>query len=384
MIPDRIFRFRLLLQKTALCVVALAWPSTESFAQVRPTARPPATEDAAVRPASAAENTAEQTAPQTAEPTATPAERLIDEAISQIARLDSVAAEFVQTVEMLNHRFTINGRFLKAPDRRVYLHLTVAAADDTKFTTLQVCDGETLWDFQKVLDARVFTRLAVKPILERLASPDLDQKTKEATISKMGFGGPESLLVGLRKYYKFNNIEKEENLADGKAVWMLKGSWARATSLIGPDARPLSPRGVTPPYIPGVATLYLGKADYWPYKLVLAGEQPSVPMDTRRRGLNGEPIGARSSIEKFEPTRVVLTYSDVKLHAAISEELFRPPMPAGAAAEDRTEPFIKDLDQALSIAFEKKKREAVKEEDPLQGPPIEIEIPPTGANTTPR
>ena len=75
----------------------------------------------------------------------------------------------------------------------------------------------------------------------------------------------------------------------------------------------MSPRGGLPPYIPGVATLYLGKADYWPYKLVLAGEQPSVPIDTRRRGLNGEPIGARSSIEKFEPTRIVLTYSDVKL-----------------------------------------------------------------------
>ena len=116
----------------------------------------------------------------------TTAERLIDEAINQIAKLDSVAADFVQTVEMLNQRFTIKGRYLKAPDWRVYLQLTVAGADDTKFTTLQVCDGETLWDFQKVLDSRVFTRLAIKPILERLASPDLDQKTKESTISQDG------------------------------------------------------------------------------------------------------------------------------------------------------------------------------------------------------
>ncbi len=386
MIPERVFRFLPLLPKIALCVIAVACAPTESFSQVRSTTRPPVTVGPGVPPASTSSSHVAQTAAeQKQEQPATTAERLIDDAISQIAKLDSVAADFVQTVEMLNQRFTIKGRYLKAPDWRIYLQLTVAGADDTKITMLQVCDGETLWDFQKVLDSRVFTRLAINPILKRLASPDLDQKTKDMTITKMGFAGPESLLVGLRKYYKFDSTEKEENLADGPAVWVLRGTWSRASSLLGPDARPLSPRGVFPPYIPGVATLYLGKADYWPYKLVLAGEQPSVPFDTRRRGLNGEPIGARSSIEKLEPTRVVLTYWDVKLRAAIPDDQFRAPKPSGAAADDRTETIIKDLDQALSIEVERKKREAVREEEPLQGPPIEIEIPPTPEPpTTPR
>ena len=316
--------------------------------------------------------------------TSTSAERLIDEAIRQITRLNSVAADLVQTVEMLNHRFTIKGRYFKASDWRIYLQLTVVGTDETNFTTLQVCDGETLWDFQRVLDSRAFTRLAIKPILERLGSPELDQKTRESTTTKIGFAGTDSLLVGLRKYYKFNAVEKEGTLADGKPVWVLNGTWTRAPALLGPDARPVGPRGVLPPYIPGVATLYLGKADYWPYKLVLAGEQPAVPFDTRRRGLNGEPIGARSSIEKFEPTRVVLTYSDVKLNATIPDDQFRAPTPPGAAATDRTEPIIKDLDQALSVEVERKKREAVKEQEPLRGPPIEIEIPPTAEPPAPR
>ena len=47
-----------------------------------------------------------------------------------------------------------------------------------------------------------------------------------------------------------------------------------------------------------MATLYLGTTDYWPYKLVLAGQDRKVPLDNRRRGLNGEPIGSLSSIEK--------------------------------------------------------------------------------------
>ena len=385
MIPERIFRFGPFLRKIAFCVIALACPSIESFSQVRSTARPPATDDAAVRPAStSSSHVAESTVEQNAAQPATSAERLIDEAINRIAKLDSVAADLVQTVEMLNQRFTIKGRYLKAPNWRVYLQLTVAGADDTTIKTLQVCDGETLWDFQKVLESRVFTRLAIKPILERLASPDLDQKTKELTITKMGFAGTESLLVGLRKYYNFNNMDKEDTLVDAKAVWVLHGTWARASSLLGPDARPMGPRGVLPPYIPGAATLYLGKADYWPYKLVLAGEQPAVPLDTRRRGLNGEPIGARSSIEKFEPTRIVLEYWDVKLHAAIADDQFRAPKPPGAASQDRTETIIKDLDQALSIEIERKKRETVREEEPLKGPPIEIEIPPTAEPPAPR
>ena len=378
MVPERIDRFRALPWKFALCVIALACPSNESFSQVRLTARPPATGDAAVRPASTDESAVEPTPEQPA----VTAERLLDTAIKQAAKLDFVAADFVQTVEMLNQRFTIRGHYLKAPAWRLYLQLTVAGTDDTKFTALQVCDGETLWDFQKILDSRVFTRLAVKPILERLASPDLDQRTKELTITKMGIAGTESLLIGLRQYYRFDSVEKEEKLVDDKAVWVLHGNWGRAPSNLGPDARPMGPRGVLPPYIPGAATLYLGKADYWPYTLIVAGEQPAVPLDTRRRGLNGEPIGARSSIEKFEPTRITLTYSDVKLHAAITEDHFRAPTPPGAASEDRTATMIKDLDQALSIEVERKKREAVREEEPLRGPPIEIEIPPTAEPIT--
>ena len=155
---------------------------------------------------------------------ATIAELRIDEAIDKIAKLDSIAARLVETVEMLNQRFTINGRYLKAPDWRVYLQLTVVGADDTKFTTLQICDGETLWDFQRVLDTRVFTRLAIKPILERLASPDLDQKTKELTITQMGLAGSESLLKGLRKF-------------TGSARWRRTSSW-RTAERCGPCTAP--------------------------------------------------------------------------------------------------------------------------------------------------
>jgi outer membrane lipoprotein-sorting protein len=384
MISARVHWFRPSPWKFAVCVIAVACPPTVAFAQVRQAVSPPAA-SAPVPPVSTgAGQPAGSAADQKPEQSTTSAERLIDEAINQMARLDSVAADLDQTVEMLNQRFTIKGRYLKAPNWRVYFQLTVAGTDESNFTSLQVCDGETLWDFQRLLDSRAFTRLAIKPVLERLALPDLDQKAKEMAISKMGFAGTESLLVSLRKYYKFSLAEKDENLPDGQAVWVLNGTWTRAAATLGPDIRPVGPRGGLPPFVPGTAVLYLGKTDYFPYKLVLAGEEPAVPLDTRRRGLNGEPIGARSSIEKFVPTRVVLTYSGVKLNVTIPEDQFRAPTPSGAAATDRTEPIIKELDQAVSVEADRKKREAVREEEPLRGPPIEIEIPPMAEPPTPR
>jgi hypothetical protein len=95
-----------------------------------------------------------------------------------------------------------------------------------------------------------------------------------------------------------------------------------------------------PPYVPGEATVYLGQADGWPYKVVLAATQLAVPLDTRRRGLNGEPIGARNSIAKLEPTKVTLTYKNVKHHAPLPADQFRAPTPAGITPDDRTQAII--------------------------------------------
>ncbi len=60
----------------------------------------------------------------------------------------------------------------------VYLRLTVSGLPDSTGTTLQVCDGETLWDYQQVLNNQSYRRLTIKPILERLNSPDLDPRSK--------------------------------------------------------------------------------------------------------------------------------------------------------------------------------------------------------------
>jgi outer membrane lipoprotein-sorting protein len=304
----------------------------------------------------------------------TEAEKEIDAAIKKIAKVESVAADLLQEINMLNQKYTIKGRYLKAPNTHVYLKMTVSGLPDTTATSLQVCDGETLWDYQVVLDSQNYRKLSIKPILERLNSPELSEKIKDQAITSMGLSGPETLLIGLRRTIKF--AQKEEDEVDGKKVWRLRGTWRTRQGLVSPDGRPVGTVGFLPPYIPMDGTLYLGKDDGWPYKLVLVGRKPSALFETRRIGPDGRVIGSKSSVEKITPSEIRLTYSDVKLNAKIRVDEFAFQAPPAAVVDDSTEAIVKGLDQAISMETQRKKSEATKKEGPVLDQPIDIPPPP--------
>jgi hypothetical protein len=316
-----------------------------------------------------------------AEEPPTPVERLIDEAIAKLAKLQSVVAKVVETVDMLDEQLIIRGDYRKAPNHRVYLRLTVSGLPETGGTTLQICDGETLWDYQQVLQTLTYRKLSIKPIVERLGSPELDPKLKERALGEMGLGGPETLLVGLRQLFRFET--KEEGTLDGKPVWIYHGKWKTRQGLMGPDSRPVPQMGMLPPYIPGIAFLYIGKDDSWPYKLIIQGQQPSVvtdlkahpEMDTRKRGPDGRPIGSLSSIEKVKPTKITLEYTDVKFNAAlnVTEFVFQPP--STASVEDNTDMIVRQLDRAIHDQAEKKKADAAKNDGALLEQPLKVAPP---------
>jgi outer membrane lipoprotein-sorting protein len=363
------------LPATLFLSAALAWtPRGHAQAPEPSQAQPPAVAvPSAPGPASPA------AAAKSGEPPAevpTEAERLIDVAIKRIAGLKSVSADMVQSVQMLKQKFDIKGRYLKAPTSRTYLKLTVSGLPDSNGTLLQVCDGETLWDYQQILEFQNYRKFSVKPIFERLNSPDIDPKTRDQIMNQMGFAGPEALLVGLRKSIKFDQIE--EKTLDGKPVWVLRGTWRNRTGLVGPDQRPLPPTGPLPAFVPSRATLYLGKEDGWPYKTILEGSPPTVlRQDTRRVGVDGRPIGSKSSIEKIEPSIIQLVYSNVQINAPIRPEEFAFQAPPNATVEDNTENIIKGLDQAIQIQTMQKRAEAARQEGPVLDHSIDIPKPPT-------
>jgi len=313
----------------------------------------------------------------------TPVDRLVDEAAAKIAKLQSVAANLRETVDMLNQQITIKGNYLKAANHRVYLRLTVSGLADTGGTTLQVCDGETFWDYESILENQAYRKFSVKPVFDRLTSPELDAKIKDQVITQMGLAGPETLLIGLRRVFRFET--KEEGTLDGKPVLIVHGSWKAQSrqGLTGPDNRPVAPAGMLPPYIPSDATLYLGKDDGWPYQLVLSGRAPTVVLETRQVGPDGRVIGAKSSRETVAPTKIVLEYTDVKLNAAIQLNEFVFQAPSAAAVEDNTELMVRALDQAIQGQAQRKKAETAKKDGDVLDQSIDIPPPPASPGLPP-
>jgi outer membrane lipoprotein-sorting protein len=335
-------------------------------------------------PPAAPVTTLDVQAKEKAEEPPTPAELVIDEAKSRLAKLDSCAADIEERVDMLNQHVTLKGRYLKAPQQRLYFRLRVDGLPETSGTTLQVCDGETRWDYQAILEQQVYYKYSVKPVMERLNSPDLDPKMKEQLREGMGFAGPETLLVGLRKLFRFEQDKEEGKLGD-KSVWILRGTWRREVrqGLTGPDQRQVSVTGILPPYIPMDATLYLGKDDAWPYKLVLVGRRPTRLLDTRKEGVDGRKIGSLSSIERIDPTNITLEYTNVKLNPTLNVDEFAFQAPSNASVEDGTEIIIKQLDSAIAMQAERKKAEAAKKEGPVLDQPLEVPSPPGAPSVGP-
>lgn len=302
----------------------------------------------------------------------TEAEKLIDQAIKKVAGYSSVAADMTQNVDMLKQKFAVKGRYLKGPSSRIYLKLGVTGLADSSGTLLQICDGETLWDYQKILESESFRKMSIKPVLERLNSPDIDPKTRDLFMSQIGFSGPEALLVGLRKSIRFD--QKEEGELDGKPVWILRGTWLNRTGFVGPDQRPLPAMGPLPAYVPSLATLYLGKDDGWPYKLILVGKMGSILQDARR-GPDGRLAAARGSVEKIDPSKIELIYSNVLINTKLKPEEFAFQAPPNAIVEDTTEIILKGLDQAIQYQAMQKRTEAARQEGPLLDHSIEIPKP---------
>jgi outer membrane lipoprotein-sorting protein len=368
---------------TFCCTLALGWAAHTAVPAQTP--EPSAAQQPALKPAPppAAGGAASTTAGKPSEPAQEPpteAERLIDQAIKKIAALKSVSADLVQSIVMLKQKFDIKGRFLKAPNSRTYLRLTVSGLPDSDGTMLQICDGETLWDYQKILESELFRKLSIKPVLERLNSPDMDATTRDQILNQMGFAGPDVLLVGLRKAVRFD--QKEEDTLDGKPMWILRGTWRNRNGLVGPDQRPLPATGPLPAFVPSLATLYLGKDDGWPYRLDLLGKVPTILQDTRRVGPDGKPLGSRGSMEKVDASEIRLVYSNVLLNATIRPDEFAFQAPPNATVEDNTEILIKGLDQAIQVQVMKKRAEAARQEGPVLDQSIDIPKPP--ADPTPK
>ena len=309
--------------------------------------------------AAPAQNAPPSLVPEAIPPAANDADKAVDEAVSKIARLKSAAADLVQTVEMLGQKFQIKGRYLRdAKARRIYLRLDVSGLPGAEGTVVQVCDGDTLWDYQRILGSPMYRKLKIGPVFEKLNAPEFDDAFRDQIISQLGFSGPEELLRGLRRTVRFTR--KEPGELQGKKVWVIRGDWRDREGLVGPNQQPLPLNTPLPAYVPSFITLWLGQEDGWPYQVKLEGKKPSVLYEeVKRYGPDGRLAGAARK-QKIQVTTIDLTYNNVVLNPALKIDEFVFQAPPEARVEDSTTAILSGLEQQIQLKVAQKKQEAAR------------------------
>ena len=265
------------------------------------------------------------TAPKTPPPPPTPAEEEIDRAIDKLRAIVAVSADVELKVDMLGQVFTLKGQYFKDKGTKVKMLLTLVGLGDTNGRMLQVCDGKVFFDYREVLDSKSCDKLEIGPILKRLDSPECEPEFRKAMINRLGFAGPDALLVGLRSAIGFDQLE--EATVDGRPVFIIRGNWKDRSLLTGPNQPPFPPIVPLPAYVPAQAEITIGKEDGWPYRLKLSGKPPLGPLKPAQQIREGRPEGPKMPIPKEKPSELLLTYSSVNLAPKLgpADFFFQPP-----------------------------------------------------------
>lgn len=294
----------------------------------------------------------------------TRAEKVIDEAIAKLRGLESASANLVIKADILGQRFQLSGEYARAPQDRIKLVLTLSGLADARGRMLQISDGTTLWDFKEILDGQSYDKVDISKVFAKLDDPGFDQETRQSFRTQLGFAGPDALLESLRKSISFDALEDQETF-DGHAVWIARGTWKDRQALNLEGQAPLPAFGPLPAYVPSVAAVWIDKETGWPYQLKMDGQVPSVlarPDAANKKGAADPKAKAKAlASQEFQPSHLLMTYSDVKLNAPWKPEDFAFEPPRSAAEQnqvrDSTQQYLAGMDAYLANEAAKKKAE---------------------------
>ena len=322
----------------------------QAFGQFAPTGTP---KTAAAPPGSSPPGFKVETDPAKTEPEEPPteAEKFLDEAVKKVRALESVSADITQTAEVLNQKFELKGQYLRAPNNKVRLQLTLGGLQNTTGSMLQVSDGETLWDVQAIIDSQSYRKRRIGEILAKVNDPRMDVTLREQILAQLGFAGPDALLMGLRKAIRFESMT--EDTLNGVPVVIVQGEWKDRSSLVAPGQPPLPTNAPLPAYVPSIVRAWIGKENGWPYQIRLVGRAPSeINLNQAQLGPDGRPVRRAATGPRVTPSAMTLVYDNVKLNPTLKPEQFAytaPPAMASQVADD-TEEFLTVLDRILAEA----------------------------------
>ena len=198
----------------------------------------------------------------------------------------------------------------------------------------------------------------------------------------MGFAGPEALLVGLRKSVKFDQKE-EESRSTASPSGFSAAPGGTATDWSGPTSARFPRPARCRPTSPAWPRSTWARTTAGPTSWILVGKVPTILQDTRRVGPDGRLIGSRSSIEKVEPSKIKLVYSNVQLNPGSPPRGVRLP---GAPQRHRRGQHRADSSRASTRPSRPRPCRNEPRPPSQEGPVLDqsIEIPKPPADPTPK
>jgi hypothetical protein len=211
---------------------------------------------------------------------------LLDRAVRAVESRRFISAQIKQQGELFGHQITGVGQYYELRQGqipRIRLELTVEVGS-VPTSLMQVCNGRTLWTYQKLPNGETLSKLdAVRAIaaLEQAAA----KQPRTAVSSSPGLGGLGRLMRGLNSQFEFTSVVAEQ--LDGLPVWKLSGGWKPAQlARLLPNQKDAIEKGRTPDltrlpaHLPDSVTLYLGQEDCFPFRIDYLR---SVPKASPRR-----------------------------------------------------------------------------------------------------
>lgn len=255
----------------------------------------------------------------------------------------SIAAQIRYRVALFDKALVGNGIYFEhhsADGVRFRFELKTQLGDENG-TLLEVCDGQSIWRYQRLHELGELSRIDVVRVLEALEEAGQINRLREVG-NWPGLGGVPRMLRGLHGAFDFHSAEPNE-LAGGTAgsatatqrlpVWRLQGGWKpdRLKTLLPDRAEEIAsgkPIDLTqlPQPLPESVVIYLGKDDLFPYR---------VDYCRSDRSEAGQGRGVVQPI-------VTLEFFYVNLNVPVDPNRFRY-NPGNLECVDRTQEFLQKL-----------------------------------------
>jgi hypothetical protein len=200
------------------------------------------------------------------------AQRLLRQAIEALQLRGSIQAKVRQRAEAFGFSLLGWGTYLQAdPSRMLSRWEMQLESEGDVVTWLQVCDGNTLWTYQRGLESSRLTRVDVAAVRSAWQA---GRGTAEAGgLAAPPLGGLAHWLDTLRRNFNFHRVDRD--WLGNVPVAVLRGTWTPAAlqQLLPRQKQRLQQGGIPdweqlPPQLPDRVDLYLGEDDLFPYRVV--------------------------------------------------------------------------------------------------------------------